>query len=153
MIIHIDSRENKNAKIIEHFNSVNQQYIVSKCYAGDYINLNDHSIIIDLKQSHGDGIAELCANLTRTVEHERFKREIARAKEIGCKKFYILIVSSKITKLEDVNQWINRRGQVKPETLQKIMTTFRNKYKVNYVFCKKKDAGKRIIELLNKDKQ
>jgi len=152
MVIQIDSREQKNKHIIDYFNSIDQKYIVSKAISGDYIDVADPSIIIDLKQSHGDGIAEICANLTRTTEHIRLTKEIDRAKFIGCKKFYFLIVSTKITCLEDVHKWVNKRGQVKPEKLQKIMISFRKNHNVNYVFCKKKKAGEKIIELLTSEK-
>jgi len=151
MVIHVDSREQKNKHILDHFNEVGQDYIVSKAISGDYIDVNNNDVIIDLKQSHGDGLAELCANLTRTTEHIRLKKELERAKFIGCKRFIFLIVSTKITCLEDVNKWVNKRGQVAPETLQKIMTTFKDRYKVEYIFCKKKVAGEKIIELLSKE--
>jgi hypothetical protein len=146
MIIQIDSREQKNEHVRDYFDSVDQQWFTSKCYTGDYYDFTNPRVCIDLKQSHGDGIAELCANLT--IGHERLVNEVTRAKEVGFKKFYFLIVSTKITRLEDVHKWVNKRGKVKPETLQKIMVSFRKNHNVNYVFCKKKKAGQEIIRLL-----
>jgi len=147
-VCQIDSRENKNQNIIDYFDSIGQKYIVSKMISGDYQDVNSVETLIDLKQSHGDGIAELCANLTKTANHERFKRELARAYDIGCKRFIVLIVSSKVECVDDIHLWTNARGQVKPETLEKIVKTFIEKYGIEVVFCKKANAGAKIIELL-----
>ena len=38
--------------------------------------------------------------------------------------------------------------KVRPEILQKIMETMMKKYGVEFVFCKKKEMGKKIVELL-----
>jgi len=84
MVVQIDSREQKNANIIDYFESVGQKYIVSK----------------------------------------------------------------NITCLEDVCKWENKRGQVKPEILQKIMQTFATKYGVEFIFTTKNEAGLQILKLL-----
>ena len=149
MIIQVDSREQKNNNILDHFDTIGQKYIVSKMISGDYQDVNSVEVLIDLKQSHGDGIAELCANLTKTNNHDRFKRELARAYEIGCKRFVVLIVSSKVDCVDDIHLWENKRGQVKPETLEKIVKTFIDKYGIEVVFCKKAEAGTKIIDILS----
>ena len=148
MIIQIDSRENKNQHILDYFDSIGQKYVVSKMISGDYQDVGSIKTLIDLKQSHGDGLAELCANLTRTSEHERFMRELSRAYDIGCERFIVLIVSGKIDCVDDIHTWENKRGQVKPETLEKIVKTFIERYGIEVVFCKKHEAAAKIIELL-----
>lgn len=148
MVIQIDSRE-KQSNIIKHFDEVGQKYIVSKMIAGDYQDVNSINTLIDLKQSNGDGIAEICMNLTRVTTHERLKKEIQRAFDIGCKRFIFLIVHPTIKSIDDVHLWINKHGKVKPEVLEKIMKTFRDKYNVEFIFTSKQNAGTKIIEFLS----
>lgn len=148
MVIQIDSRE-KQSNIIKHFDEVGQKYVVSKMISGDYQNVNSIDTLIDLKQSNGDGVAEICANLTRITTHERLRKEVQRAYDIGCKRFIFLIVSSKIKNIDEVHLWVNKHGAVKPEVLEKIMKTFRDKYNVEFIFASKQNAGAKIIELLS----
>lgn len=147
MVLQIDSRE-KQSNITRYFDMVGQKYIISKMIAGDYQNVNSIDTLIDLKQSNGDGIAEICSNLTRSVNHERLKNEVERAKAIGCKRFIFLIVHPTIKSVDEVNRWINKRGKVKPFVLQKIMRTFQEKYDVEFIFTTKENAPRKIIELL-----
>ena len=86
-LIIVDTREKGNKKILEYFDEVGQDYIISKLDAGDYMLYKDYDTIIDKK----DGLLELSGNLCRTSEHERIKREIARAREHNCKDFIFLI--------------------------------------------------------------
>lgn len=148
MVIQIDSRE-KQSNIIKHFDEVGQKYVVSKMIAGDYQDVSSISTLIDLKQSNGDGIAEICANLTKITTHERLKKEVQRAFDIGCERFIFLIVHPTIKSIDDVHLWVNKRGKVKPEVLEKIMKTFRDKYNVEFIFTSKQNAGAKIIELLS----
>jgi len=147
-MIQVDSRENKNQNILDYFEEVGQKYIVSKMISGDYQDVGSVKTLIDVKQSHNDGVAELCANLTRTANHERFKREIARAREIGCERFIVLIISKDITCIDEIHTWVNKRGQTNPATFEKIVRTFNEKYGVEFIFCQRKDAGKIIVSLL-----
>ena len=148
MIIQVDSREQKNNNVLDYFESIGQKYIVSKMISGDYQDVNSVETLIDLKQSHGDGLAELCANLTKTNNHQRFRNELARAYDIGCRRFVVLIVSSKVDCVDGIHTWENKRGQVKPETLEKIVKTFIERYGVEVQFCKKNEAGAKILEIL-----
>jgi ERCC4-type nuclease len=146
-IIIVDTREKGNKKILEYFDKVNQDYIVSKLDAGDYMIYKDYSTIIDKK----DGLLELAGNLCNTSEHERVKREIARAKELGCENFIFLIQDSKIKSAEDVKKWHSKyMPRVKGETLLKIMITMKNKYGVRFIIVPKKQMGAKILEFLLK---
>lgn len=145
-LIIVDTREKGNKKIINYFNRVEQDYIISKLDAGDYALYKDNSTIIDKK----DGLLELSHNLCNTAEHERIKREIARAKEDGCKDFIFLIGESKINSVEDIKNWSSVHTKVKGITLLKIMCTMKQKYGVRFIICKKNDMGKKIVELLSK---
>ena len=145
-LIICDTREKGNKKILEYFTKVNQDYIISKLDAGDYMKYKDYSTIIDKK----DGLLELANNLCHTSEHERIKREITRAKELKCDNFIFLIQDSKIKTIEDVKNWSSPHTKVKGETLLKIMQTMKERYGVRFIICPRKDMGKRIIQLLKK---
>ena len=144
-IIVVDTREKGHKKILEYFDKIGQDYIVSKLDAGDYMIFKHFKTIIDKK----DGLLELSHNLCNLAEHERLKREIRRAKELGCKNFIFLIQDSKIKNAEDIKKWKSKFTKVKGETLLKIMNTMRRRYDVRFIFTSRKNMGKVIIDLLN----
>lgn len=159
MIIQCDSREQQNKEVIDYFERINQKYVISKLYAGDYCNLNKPTILIDLKKD----IEELIGNLTK--EHERFRNEIKRAnEEMGCK--LIVLIRQPFNSLEDIksyqvrkyskyNKNVDLRGKpmsnMNMETLYKIMNTMQNKYNLEWQFCSREESGKKIIEILEKE--
>lgn len=143
-LIICDTREKGNKKILEYFDKVGQDYIISKLEAGDYMLFKDYTTIIDKK----DGLHELSGNLCNTLEHERIKREITKAKKLGCENFIFLIQDDKIKNVEDIKNWSSPYKKVKGEILLKIMCTMRERYGVRFIICSKKDMGKKILELL-----
>lgn len=143
-IIIVDTREKGNKKILEYFDKIGQDYIISKLDTGDYMIYKDYSTIIDKK----DGLLELAGNLCKNTEHERVKREIQRAKELGCDNFIFLIQDSKIKSSEDIKNWSSPHTKVKGNVLLKIMVTMKNKYGVRFIICPRREMGKKIIELL-----
>ena len=143
-IIVCDTREKKNIKIIEYFEKNYPNFIISKLDAGDYMFYKDYSTIIDKK----DELLELAHNFCNTKEHERIKREIQKAKQLGCINFIFLIQDNKIKTIEDIKNWSSPHTKVKGETLLKIMKTMKEKYKIRFVVCQKKDMGEYIIKLL-----
>jgi len=154
MVIQIDSREKGNKAIVDYFNGIDQKYIVSKMYTGDYQDVNSVKVLIDKK----DSLVELAGNLCRTLEHNRIKREIAKACDIGCERFVFLIADNKIEDVSQVSNWkipTKKDGslytKVRPEILQKIMETMQEKYGVEFIFCKKKEMGKMIVEILESE--
>ena len=147
-LIIVDTREKGHKKILEYFEKNNIDYIISKLDAGDYMIYKNYSTIIDKKE----GLLELAGNLCNASEHERIKREIVKAKELGCNNFIFLIQDNKIKSLEDIKNWSSKyMPKVKGETLLKIMQTMKNKYNIRFIICAKKDMGKKIVELLKKD--
>ena len=147
-IIICDTREKGNKKILEYFDKIGQDYVVSKLEAGDYMIFKCFKTIIDKK----DGLLELSHNLCNTTEHERINREIERAKNLGCENFIFLIQDNKIKTAEDIKNWSSPHTKVKGETLLKIMITMRKKYGVRFVICEKNKMGENIIELLKGEK-
>ena len=146
-LIIVDTREKGHKKILEYFTKVNQDYIISKLEAGDYMVYKNYTTIIDKK----DGLLELVGNLCHTIEHERIRREIARAKELGCVNFIFLIQDSKIKTIEDIKNWSSPHTKVKGSVLLRIMTTMSKKYGVKFIIVPKKEMGAKIIELLGGD--
>lgn len=145
-IIIVDTREKGHKKILEHFDKVGQEYIVSKLDAGDYMLYKDYTTIIDKK----DGLLELAGNLCNTKEHERVKREIQKAKDLGCENFIFLIQTNKIKTTEDINNWSSKYTKVKGSTLLKVMNTMKQRYGVRFIIVPKNKMGEMIINLLNK---
>ena len=143
-IIICDTRERKNKSILKYFDEHNIDYIISKLDAGDYMLYKNYTTIIDKK----DGLLELAGNLCHTQEHERIKREIAKARELGCKNFIFLIQDNKIKSLEDIKKWSSPHTKVKGETLLKIMTTMKERYGVRFIICEKKKLGQMLTNLL-----
>jgi hypothetical protein len=142
-LIIVDTREKGHKKILEYFDKIGQDYIISKLDAGDYMKHKDYSVIIDKK----DGLLELVHNLCNTLEHNRVVREIELAHSLGCKNF-IFLIQSNIKSAEDIKKWTSPHTQVKGETLLKIMKTFKEHHNCRFVFVPKKDMGVKIIELL-----
>ena len=144
MVIEIDTRNKKDSYLTEYLDKEGIKWIRNKLYSGDVKLLNSTDVVIDLKKD----LLEICGNLTRLSEHERVKREIAKAKEIGCKRFIFLINEKKIKTIDDVSNWSSSRTKVKGETLMKIMKTMSKKYEVEFIFTTKEKAGEKILNLL-----
>lgn len=165
MVIQIDSREKARAikKIIKTFDANNIKHPVSKLFVGDYMNYDNPRLVIDRKQN----LTELCVNVCQ--DHDRFRKELIRAIENGISIIFLVEHGHGIDELEDVIFWENPRGtkQVRNEetgemetiktkaltgeTLYKILRTLERKYKCKFLFCKKEDTGKKIIELLGNE--
>ena len=166
MDIQIDSREKERAikKIIAEFNRQSVNHFVSKLYVGDYQNLDNPHVIVDRKQN----LQELVGNVTQ--QHERFKKELIRAKEANIQLVVLVEHGDGIEKLEDVYFWQNPRKHevrwkwengkrvkyvisakaIDGPQLYKSLCTIRDRYGVRFEFCSKDETGKRIIELLSK---
>lgn len=160
MNIQIDSREKARAitKIMETFDSLGVHHFVSKLYVGDYMNYDNPRLVIDRKQN----LSELCSNVCQ--QHERFRNEIVRAGEHGIKIIFLVEHGKDVRTLEDVIWWDNPRSvkriqdagrwttiqtkAMQGDTLYKILCTMRRKYGCEFLFCDKKDTGRRIVELL-----
>lgn len=155
-VIKADTREKRNAEVLRYFQLINQPYVVDTVKAGDYIWVvngeDDYSTVIDLKAD----MVEICGNIAGTkAHHERFKREIARARELGCKRFVVLI-REPLNSLESVQNWVSptlrngRRLVKRPSTaLYKTMKTMSEKYGVEWMFTTRLNAGRDIIAILN----
>lgn len=142
----IDSREKGHKAILKYFDSIGQDYIVSKLDYGDYMFYKNNTVVIDRKNN----LLELAGNLCHTSEHQRVLREIQRSKDDNCKEFVFLIAENNIKTVEDIKNWSSPHTKVRGSTLLKIMSTMAKKYGVKFIICKRRDMGEKIIELLNK---
>lgn len=164
MQIQCDTREHKREykRIEQQFNQLGVKSFRSKLYVGDYQSLDNARLVIDRKQD----LLELCGNVAQ--QHERFRAELQRAKEAGIRVVILCEHGPDIKTLEDVYFWTNPRtiptewvmqdghpvkvaispnGITGPQ-LYKSLSTIRERYNVDFVFCTKEETGKRIVEIL-----
>ena len=144
MIIEMDTRNQKDEYVTGYFDEHGIKWIRNKLYAGDVKLIDSTKVIIDLKAN----TLEIVNNLCQSKQHERIKREIARAREIGCERFIFLIKDNEVRGIQDLAFWSNRRTQVKGMTLLKIMATMKEKYGCEFIYTSKEEAPRTILRLL-----
>ena len=143
MII-VDSREKKWDHIREYFEQNGVEYTVHKLDTGDYLNTNNSGIVIDRKAN----LQELCTNLSKGDGNiMRFTREAARAKEHGF-RFIVLIESTNCRNVKDVCQWTSKYSHHSGRWLNDRMFNLTISYGVEWMFCRKSETAKRILEEL-----
>lgn len=151
----IDTREKPKAieHIIKYFEHKGIKYVRSKMLFGDYMDYNRPDIVIDRKQN----IAELAKNCT--VEHERFRREIERARDAGA-TLYILVEQNlyydrgehvKVKLIEDLLRWRGIHTMVTGEKIYRVLVSWLAKYPLKIVFCSKQSTGAKIYKILYGD--
>lgn len=152
----VDSREKPRAigKILEYFDKHGIDYEVSKLLFGDYMDYHKPGIVIDRKQN----IAELAKNCT--VEHERFRRELERAKKAGA-ELVILVEQNRykdrgewvdVNSIEDLLWWSSPHTLVRGEKIYRVLLSWSAKYPIRAIFCDKRSTGRKIIEILSEEK-
>ena len=151
MVILEDSRQKpeKNSHIRQQLEELGYKVERTKLYCGDYTWATNQSICIDTKQD----LQEVVGNVIQ--QHDRFRAECVRAKEAGI-QLIILIAEPKVSCMADVFGWYNPRLRYSKKAttgrqLGKILYSMREKYGVDFQFCKKDEIGKRIVELLGGD--
>lgn len=154
MNIIIDTREKEKAitKIIAEFDKEKIKHFGSKLIVGDYMSIDNPKLYIDRKQN----LSELCNNLS--YKDGRFYKEIRRAKELGVKLIILCEHGGNIKSIKDVGEWNNPRlnpqnpnynaKAISGRELMERIYRVHISYGVEFIFCQKKDTGKRIIEIL-----
>ena len=148
----VDSREKPKAikTILKEFEREGVPYSVTKLFIGDYQDYGNPFLIIDRKQS----IQELAANCTR--DHERFKRELERAKSVGA-RLVILVEQNRykdrdrwirVETIEDLMLWESPHTTIRGEKVFRVLRAWMAKYDIDVVFCDKRQTGKKILELI-----
>ncbi len=135
MNIIIDSREQKPLSFTGH------KTIRRKLEEGDYntIWLED-TIVIERKS-----LQDLYGSIIQ--DHERFKKEIIRARDKG-KDFYIFLEGT----LEEFYylNWSKRERRISPQVLRKIINTMKERYNLIFIECNTRhEMSKKIVEKLS----
>ena len=149
MTVQIDSREHDSAvtEIRRYFDENGIKHFSSKLFVGDYMSLDNARFCIDRKQS----LLEIAQNVCQ--DHERFSRELERAKQYGIRLVFLIEHGADIRTLNDVKKWKNPRLKtsklaVSGERLYKILSTLEKTYDTKFFFCTKEQTARGIIKLL-----
>ena len=164
MTIQVDTREHESEwkRIQRQFDRLGVEYFRSKLDVGDYMNVDNPTLIIDRKKD----LLEICGNITQ--QHDRFRRELIRAQKNNIKLIILCEHGDGIENLSDVYFWHNprldktdiriidgrpQRVQLFPRAtdgkqLYKSLQTLMTEYGVDIRFCDKKHTGEVIRELL-----
>ena len=152
----IDSREKPKAikSILKEFERRGVHYSVTKLFIGDYQDYGNPFLIVDRKQT----IQELAANCTR--DHDRFKRELERAKSVGA-RLVILVEQNRykdrerwirVETIEDLMLWESPHTTIRGEKVYRVLRAWMAKYDIAIQFCDKRQTGKKILEILYGEK-
>lgn len=159
MTIICDTREKKNGHILEYFDKNGIDYVVKKLDTADYQLCREQSlknpadsscvegkadIVIDRKQN----LEELARNLTNKGDKSRFWKEVRRSFRDKIKMIVLCEHSRNITCIEDVGNWHSKFSPVSGKALRDEMYRVHISYGIEFLFCDKKNTGKRIVELL-----
>ena len=148
----IDTREKPRAiqNIIKTLEESNIVYESTKLLFGDFMDWNRPQIVIDRKQN----IAELAKNCT--IEHDRFKREMEKAKKAGA-TLVILVEQNRyksgdkwihVDDISDLLLWDSPHTTIRGEKVFRVLRSWQSKYPIRVEFCDKRSTGKRIIEII-----
>ena len=139
-----DTRQQKGKykEAHQHFKDRGVNILRSKLPIGDYALLTDLSRVIDTKEGF-----EECVGNFASKDHDRVKKEIAKAKENDIELIF-LVIDKKAKCLEDAKDWHNVHGKVKGETLYKILNSVQIRHGVRFEFCTPEQSGPKILELL-----
>lgn len=151
----VDSREKPKAieRTLQYFSDHGIEYEVSKLLFGDYMDWNRPGIVVDRKQN----IAELAKNCT--VEHERFRREMEKAKKTGA-TLVVLVEQNRykdrgewveVDSIEDLLRWSSPHTMVRGEKVYRVLASWTAKCPLRVEFCDKRSTGRRIAEILYRD--
>lgn len=129
--------------------------------------LGSYKIAVDTKRDMQEIAGNICGR-----QHARFRDECILALNNGIRLYILIENEDEIRSLADVSGWQNPRlkryedvrhmhsigrwqsialPKARPasgETLMKAMQTMREKYGVEFLFCRPEEAGKKIVELL-----
>ena len=148
MII-VDTREQKWDHIKKYFDEHGVEYVVQKLNEGDYLNTEHPQIVIDRKRN----VQEICSNLSSGKRNIiRFVNECkrARAKKI---RFIVLIEGTNCRNTSDLATWKSKYTKHTGKWLLDKMFALTVSYDVEWMLCKTNETAKRILEVLEYDKE
>jgi ERCC4-type nuclease len=148
MKVLIDTRQqnsDQNWDIVWSFDNQSQDWEFRKLDVGDYM-FEGGNISVDTKISCHELAGNLCSK-----DHERFRNECIRAKELGIQLFILI---REPHSFQTFVQWSGLpRTKVTGATMAKIMKTMHDRYGVRFRFCRTEDAGEEIIKYLKGEKK
>ncbi len=156
MTIMADTREHSKQweRIRAGFEAQGVDYIRTKLYVGDYMDMDNPRLVVDRKHN----LAEIAQNFTEERKvggrmQNRLEDEMVRAKEHGIKIVFLIEHGGSMKTIEDVMLWKNPRTKTSPLAISgpriyRKMLAFQNFYGVEFRFCGKQQTAKRIIEIL-----
>ena len=139
-----DTREKANQKILEYFNTHGIEYAERKLDTGDYMESTRMDITVDRKKDLNELLGNMCS-----PDSSRFWREIRRAREEHLKFFILCEHGGQYKSIKDVVNFRSRYSKVTGKQLMEKMYKAHISYGVEFLFCDKRNTGKRIVEILN----
>ena len=147
-----DTRQQKGKHEQKHTAFAAHGDTITRCAlpVGDYALFP--TVAVDTKAS----MQEIAQNIGGTKEeHERFRRELIKARENGCHLYVLIENDEGITNIDDVRHWVNPRlidssAAITGDRLAKAMATMQNKYGVTFCFCPPEQAARYIYYLLER---
>ena len=154
MSIHLieDTRQKIGKHIIKNEYWQRSGHSVIRCQLpfGDYVKMP--TVAVDTKAD----IYEIAQNLIH--DHERFRNECIGAYQCSCQLVILIENLDGVKNLSDLARWkenrlhfASRGGKQRfiGSRLVKIMNTMTERYGVRWEFCTPKEAGRRVIEILD----
>lgn len=160
-------KQGKHENIDRWFGNHGVEYHYKKLDTGDYATDDETSnVLVDTKK----GLAEVSSNCTR--DHDRFVREMERAREAGYRLVILVETTANIRRVEDVARWVNdvcrrcetyrvglcepsvskcrrfRRRPITGAALSRTMRTLEEHHGCRFEFCHPKMTARRICDLL-----
>ena len=147
--------EDTNQKIGQHiiknegFAKLGVPVIRNKLPFGDYAPLP--KVAVDTKKN----IQEIAGNICGIKkEHIRFKNECIKARDAGCKLYFLIENEEGFTSIDEVHTWVNPRsisspGCVQGPRLEKAMKTIQERYGCTFLFCRPEEAAGIILKPLS----
>ena len=129
--------------------------------------LGTYSVAVDTKENIGEIINNICGKA-----HGRFRDECILAQNNGIQLYILVENEDGVTCIDDLYRWQNPRlyrynkikymhnlgkwqhiklpqkPPTKGETLAKAMVTMEKEYGARFIFCHPKEAGAKVVELL-----
>lgn len=144
----VDTREKKWQHIQDFFEANGIDYQMRKLDVGDYYNTENPRVVIDRKAD----LQEVCSNLQNGKENiHRFINECRRARADGF-RFIVLVEGTSCKTIVDVKAWKSKYTKHTGQWLYREMLRLFYAYGVEWMFCKRNETAKKILEILEYDK-
>ena len=129
--------------------------------------IGTYSVAVDTKENIGEIVNNICGKA-----HGRFRDECILAKNNGVQLYILVENEDGVTCIDDLKQWQNprllsyekiknmhdlgkwlsvklpKKPPTKGSTLAKAMLTMEKEYGVRFLFCAPREAGGKVIEIL-----